>query len=132
MRYFERLMEPFCSVRVFMLALAKAKGPNSWFLQERTHGRHPEAISARLVNKVKVSWKLSKQKCSDDCPISFASSLLHPHSNFPMMSDLMKLLKLCHLSSGHDGIFLGGNYVAAGVALGQCVEGTYKTAIPSQ
>ncbi|CAH8250906.1 unnamed protein product [Arabidopsis lyrata] len=46
-----------------------------------------------------------------------------------MMSDLMiKLLKLCHSSSGHDGIFLGGNYDAAGVALGRCVERTYETA----
>ncbi|CAL9213417.1 unnamed protein product [Arabidopsis halleri] len=48
-----------CSCNGMGLALAKAKGPNSWFLQERTHGRHPEAISARLGSKVKVSWKLS-------------------------------------------------------------------------
>lgn len=29
--------------------------------------------------------------------------------------------------AGHDGIILGGNYVA-GVALGRCVEGAYESA----
>lgn len=41
--------------------------------------------------------------------------------------DLVDAAKASLSSSGHEGIFLGGNYVA-GVALGRCVEGAYETA----
>ncbi|KAJ4914697.1 hypothetical protein Rs2_00247 [Raphanus sativus] len=41
--------------------------------------------------------------------------------------DLVDAAKASLSSSGHEGIFLGGNYVA-GVALGRCVECAYETA----
>ncbi|WZZ56313.1 hypothetical protein YC2023_056420 [Brassica napus] len=41
--------------------------------------------------------------------------------------DLVDAAKASLSSSGHEGLFLGGNYVA-GVALGRCVEGAYETA----
>ncbi|KFK30747.1 hypothetical protein AALP_AA6G021700 [Arabis alpina] len=41
--------------------------------------------------------------------------------------DLLDTAKSSLTSSGHEGLFLGGNYVA-GVALGRCVEGAYETA----
>lgn len=41
--------------------------------------------------------------------------------------DLVDAAKASLSSSGHEGLYLGGNYVA-GVALGRCVEGAYETA----
>ncbi|KAL1206252.1 Protoporphyrinogen oxidase 1 [Cardamine amara subsp. amara] len=41
--------------------------------------------------------------------------------------DLLDTAKSSLTSSGYEGLFLGGNYVA-GVALGRCVEGAYETA----
>lgn len=42
--------------------------------------------------------------------------------------DILDTAKSSLTSSGYEGLFLGGNYVA-GVALGRCVEGAYETAI---
>lgn len=41
--------------------------------------------------------------------------------------DILDTAKSSLTSSGYEGLFLGGNYVA-GVALGRCVEGAYETA----
>ncbi|KAK1277955.1 hypothetical protein QJS04_geneDACA015777 [Acorus gramineus] len=41
--------------------------------------------------------------------------------------DLLETAKASLQSSGFEGLFLGGNYVA-GVALGRCVEGAYESA----
>ena len=41
--------------------------------------------------------------------------------------DLLDAANAALKTTGHEGLFLGGNYVS-GVALGRCVEGAYEVA----